>query len=220
MSNLALPLIVEPSELARHLGRDDLLIVDLSDRKGLTKLVRTQRCVPGAVHLDRSRIIAAQPPAMGLVPDERQLGELLSSSGLTSQTQVVAYDDLGNVHACRFLWTLDLVGQPRFSLLDGGLGAWLDEGKPSERRFAQPPPGDFEVALQDDPIADKDYVRARLDDPGVVILDTRSPAEFSGGHIPGAVNMDWSLAVDATRHSRLRSEAELRGSLAQLVFRL
>ena len=215
MSDLALPLIVEPSELAQQLGRDDLLIVDLSDWKGMAKLVRAQRCVPGAVHLDQSRIIAARPPAMGLVPDERQLGEVLSSIGLTSETHVVAYDNLGNANACRFLWTLDLVGHPSFSLLNGGLGAWLHEANPTERSFRQPPPGNTKVTLEADPIADKDYVLAHLDDPGVVILDTRTPAEFGGGHIPGAVNMDWTFAIDRERNSRLKSEAELREMLEE-----
>ena len=69
--------------------------------------------------------------------------------------------------------------------------------------------------LQADPIAHKDYVLAHLDDPGVVILDTRTPAEFGGGHIPGAVNMDWTFAIDAERNSCLKSEAELREMLEE-----
>ncbi len=59
---------------------------------------------------------------------------------------------------------------------------------------------------------------------GVVILDTRSPAEFSGidrraargGHIPGAVNMDWSVALDRERNLRLKPAVELRGILDNL----
>ena len=51
-------------------------------------------------------------------------------------------------------------------------------------------------------------MRDRLRDPGVVVLDTRSAAEFTGrdvrarrgGHIPGAVNVEWTrnLAGDGT----------------------
>ena len=63
------------------------------------------------------------PPAMGSVPDERQLGGVISAIGLTPKTHVVAYDDAANANACRFLWTLDLVGHRRFSLVNGGLGA-------------------------------------------------------------------------------------------------
>ena len=185
MSDLELPLIIEPGELLPVLGRGDLLIVALGDGKGLAKLVRAQRCVPGAVHLDTQSIVAARPPVMGLVPDERQLGDALSSIGLTAEKHVVAYDALGNTSACRFLWTLDLVGHRGYSLLNGGLGGWLDEGHPTERRFAKPPVTNVKVRLQAGPMAEKDYILAHLDDPDVVILDTRTPAEFGSEAIQG-----------------------------------
>ena len=213
VSDLALPLILEPGGLARHLGRDDLLIVDLGDRSALSKLVRALKCVPGAVHLDYASIVTARTPAMGLAPDEQRLGEALSAIGLTPEKHVIAYDNLGNTNACRFLWTLDLVGHPSRSLLDGGLGAWLREGNPAERGFGQPPPSSYQATLQADPTADKDYVLAHLDDPDVVILDTRTPPEFAEGHIPGAVNLDWTFAIEAERDSRLKPEVELRATL-------
>ncbi len=216
MTEAALPLIIEPGVLARHLGRDDLLIVDLGDRSALTELTGARKCLPGAVHLDYASIVGAQPPAMGLAPDSRQLGEALSAIGLTPDQHVVAYDNLAGAKACRFLWTLDLVGHTRGSLLDGGLGAWLREGNPTARRFGQPPPSGFKVTLQADPIADRDYVLAHLDDPDVVILDTRTPAEFGGGHIRGAVNLDWSFAIEVERDSRLKPQAVLRQVLEEV----
>jgi len=35
------------------------------------------------------------------------------------------------------------------------------------------------------------------------------------GHIPGAVNMDWTFAIDVERNSRLRSEVELQEMLEE-----
>ncbi len=52
--------------------------------------------VPGAVHLSYERIIDAKPPAMGLLPDDWELGAVFSSLGMTPHTHVVAYDDEGN----------------------------------------------------------------------------------------------------------------------------
>ena len=215
MPEAALPLIVAPGGLARHLDRDDLLIVDVGDRSALAKLAGARKCLPGAVHLDYANIVAAHPPAMGLAPDARQLGEALSSIGLTPDKHVVAYDNLGGTNACRFLWTLDLVGQPSGSLLGGGLGAWLGEGLPTARRFGQPPPSNYKATLRAEPTADKDYVLAHLDDADVVILDTRTPAEFGGGHIPGAVNLDWAFAIEVERDSRLKPEIALRQRLEE-----
>lgn len=60
-------------------------------------------------------------------------------------------------------------------------------------------------------VADKNYIIDRLRDPGVAIVDTRTPAEYRGGtrraeragHIPGAVNFDWVNAIDQARGARL-----------------
>ncbi len=73
-------------------------------------------------------------------------------------------------------------------------------------------------------IADKSYILSSLDDPDIVILDVRTPAEYSGldlraargGHIPGAINMDWTLTMDRDRNLRLKPEDELRDMLREL----
>lgn len=65
---------------------------------------------------------------------------------------------------------------------------------------------------------DKAYITALLNNPAVVLLDTRTLAEYRGvdkraqrgGHIPGAMNLDWTLALDAQDNMRLKPEAELR----------
>ncbi len=219
MSQPALPLIVEPDELERHLERDELLVVDVGDQPTYSICH-----VPGAVHLEYRGILAMEPPAMGLLPDDRRLGEALTSVGVTPETHVVAYDGEGNGQACRLLWTLDVIGHRNFSLLNGGLQAWLDEGHGTEDGLEEPRPGAYEVARQADAVADKAYVLAHLEDAGVVLLDTRSPADFSGiarraargGHIPGAVNMDWILAMEQTGAPRLKPEGELREMLEEL----
>ena len=219
MSHLDLPLIVEPAALTHHLGHPALHLVDLSARP-----VHLGQHVPGAVHLEYRRILAPRPPALGLVPDDADLAAVLSSLGLRPDSHVVAYDDEANGKASRFLWTLDVVGHRRLSLLDGGLAAWLAEGRPTEAGESVPAPGDYRIAGRTAAAADKDDVLARLGDPGTVILDARSPAEYSGldrraargGHIPGAVNLDWTLAIDRTRALRIRSKAELRPLLEGL----
>lgn len=51
-------------------------------------------------------------------------------------------------------------------------------------------------------------VKARQEEPGVLIIDARSPEEFAAGHIPGAVNLP---AADLDRLSRAL-EARLRAA--------
>ena len=214
-----LPLIVAAGELEAHLGARELVVVDVGERPS-----RLACHVPGAVHLAYASIVMARPPAQGLMPEEGRLAEALSSLGIAPESHVVAYDGQGNTRACRLLWTLDVLGHGNFSLLDGGLQAWLDGGFPIEDGLEQPRRGAYPIASRRDVAADKETILAHLGEPGVVLLDARSPAEFAGldvralrgGHIPGAVNMDWSRTLDPSRGTCLKPEDELRGMLDAL----
>ncbi|HUH12098.1 MAG TPA: rhodanese-like domain-containing protein [Longimicrobiales bacterium] len=78
----------------------------------------------------------------------------------------------------------------------------------------------LDIDVRDDMIVDAEWVRERLDDPDVAILDARPPDEFSGetpgegierpGHIPGARNLFWQTLVQSPDQPRLKEEAELR----------
>src|SRR5690606_31127461 len=98
-----LPPLVQPAELQSKLGSPNLLLVDLSHKE-----VYDRGHLPGAIFLDYDRLLAANPPAMGLLPSAEHLSQVMSEIGLTPQTHVVAYDGEGNSRAARFLWTLDV----------------------------------------------------------------------------------------------------------------
>ena len=143
---------------------------------------------------------------------------------MTTNTHVVAYDSEGNGKAARLLWTLDVIGHTGFSLLNGGLQAWVNEVHLTEPGINRPPHGGYKVTRLPHAIAAKSYIRARLGDPNVVILDVRTPAEYSGqdlraargGHIPGAVNMDWTLTMNRGRNLRIKPENELHAMLQDM----
>ena len=208
-----LPLVVEPDELQAALGDEQILVVDLSQAQ-----FYQQSHIPGAAHIDYARVIAAKPPVMGLLPDATQLSALFSSLGLTASSHVVAYDNEGGGKASRLLWTLDVAGHSRYSLLNGGFNAWRNENYPIETRSAATVAKPYPVHLNNqEAIADKQYILAHLYDPDTCLLDCRSPAEYAGqdlrarrgGHIPGAVNIEWNRALDPQRHMRLKPEEEL-----------
>jgi thiosulfate/3-mercaptopyruvate sulfurtransferase len=219
MGTESLSLLVEPEVLEQHLDDTGLRIVDLSKAD-----TYRQYHVPGAVHLDYASIVHAEKPAMGLLPNDEHLSQVFSALGITADTHVVAYDDEGGGRACRLLWTLDVVGHRKFSLLNGGLHAWANEGHPLSNEPVQIVPSSYDVRRTEKGIADKDYVLAHLKDADLALLDTRTPEEFSGlkryaergGHIPGAVNMNWVLAMDDSRNLRLLPESQLRPLLKNL----
>ena len=216
MTKSELPLIIEPNELELQLGNKNLLIVDLSQPQ-----TYVQYHIPGAVFLEYAWLVHIEQPRMGLLPDQAQLTNVLSALGLTQDTHVVAYDDEGGGRACRFLWTLDVVGHQHYSLLNGGLHAWANEGHRVTSEIDYPTKGKYEVTLQSGPVADRQYILDHLNDEDVKLLDTRSPQEYAGtkvfaargGHIPGATNIEWTEAMDKQRNMRLKSESELRALL-------
>ena len=212
MPDTRLPLLLETSELRQRLGREGVLIVDLSQAQ-----VHQQYHIPGAVHLDYGRIISHQPPTVGLLPDAAHLAATFSSLGIRPDSHVVAYDEEGGGKAARLLWTLEVCGHAQGSLLNGGLHAWLSEDHPITNLPREVVGGDFKVALNEHALADQAYVLSHLGRADVAIVDARSPAEYRGedvrtrrgGHIPGAVNIEWTRVHDHRRHLRLKSEDDL-----------
>jgi thiosulfate/3-mercaptopyruvate sulfurtransferase len=211
-----LPLIVEPSELKEHLNADDMLIIDLS-----SPATYVQYHIPGAVFVNYEWIVRVEQPRMGLLPTEEQLNNVFGSLGITKDKHVVVYDDEGGGRACRFLWTLDVAGHKNFSLLNGGLQGWSNHGNEISSTISYPTICEYKAEMNFEPVATRQFILDHLSDDNVVLLDTRNPAEFNGvkvfaqrgGHIPGAVNIEWTDAMDKEHDMRLKPENELRQML-------
>jgi thiosulfate/3-mercaptopyruvate sulfurtransferase len=219
MNNNAPPLLIEPDVLEESLAYDNLLIVDLNKAETYLKLH-----IPGAVQLDYQRIIASRKPVMGLVPDDETLEAVFSAVGIDAQTHVVAYDDEGGGRAARLLWTLEVAGHNRCSLLNGGLHAWANEGHPVDNTPVSPTARIFIANRNTGPCADSAYISARMNNSETRLLDVRSPDEYNGikkfaeraGHIPGSVNFEWTQAIDKSRNLRFKPDEELTGLLTPL----
>jgi thiosulfate/3-mercaptopyruvate sulfurtransferase len=207
------PLLVTPAWLAERLGRADVRIVDLSDAEDYAK-----GHIPGAVHLDLADARMQASEGVFRVPTVEEGRRLFARLGITPDTTVVLYDDEGGLHAAWLFLVLDVLGHPRVAVLDGGSqrwraggGAWTTETPraPTSSRAPAPRP-------HSDRIAGAAWVRERLDRRDVALVDARSWDEFTGrdlrarrgGHIPGAVNIEWKrhLQGDGT----FKPPAELR----------
>jgi len=216
MTNQQLPLIIDPEAVKPLFKQKNIVIIDLCSAE-----TYIQNHLPTAVFLEYAWIVRAEKPRMGLLPETAQLSRILSAYGITPDTHVIAYDDEGGGRAGRFLWTLDCIGHSKYSLIDGGLHAWAHEGHEMASEIYFPTSTQREVEFVTDPVADKQYILEHYKDEDVVILDTRSPHEYTGtkvfaargGHIPGAVNFEWTQAMDQQHNLRLKPDAELRQSL-------
>lgn len=212
MSEINLPLLVEPGQLEPLLAHENLIIVSVDSEQRYS-----ERHVPTAVHLSYSKLVSRSKYAQGLFPGLEDINSTLSATGLTPDKHIVAYDDEGSGRASRLLLTLDAVGHTRFSLLNGGMTAWADEGFPLHVEPEYHEPSDFQATSFRDVIVDKDYILENLDNENMVLIDTRSHDEFTGlqplakrsGHIPGAINIDWKLNKNPARHGRMKSDDKI-----------
>ncbi|HEX5840963.1 MAG TPA: rhodanese-like domain-containing protein, partial [Pseudomonas sp.] len=126
----------------------------------------------------------------------------------------VVYDDEGGGWAGRFIWLLDVIGHGRYHYLNGGLLAWLAE----ERALSTAQPAtaqqSVKLSLSQAPTASREYLQSRLGAKDLAIWDARTAAEYrgekvlaqKGGHIPGAVNFDWTAGMDQARALRIRQD--------------
>jgi len=215
---LTLPLIIEPAQLAPLLNEPQLLILDLSSEENYLK-----GHIPGAVHLDPKRLLRGDGPVPNKMPSTEQLSALFSELGLEADTRVVAYDDQLGPWAGRLIWTLHCVGHRHASLLNGQLAAWIAAGETLEQTPRQAQPKPFVAQVDTSLVADADWLNSHLKAPELQIWDARSPEEYDGskvvnalhgGHIPGAVNFEWTRALEQGTVPRLRDAASLRAELA------
>lgn len=208
-----LPLLIEPAQLASRLDAPELILVDLSPAERYA-----EGHIPGARHVDSKRTQLGQPPAPGLLPVWSEFQALLGELGHHEQAVYVLYDAEGGPWAGRFGWLLDLIGHRRWHYLNGGLSAWLAEGRALSQ--AVPTLVGAPVAVQPvaDVLATREYLLEHLNDADLLIWDARSPEEYRGekvlaargGHIPGAINLNWTDCLDSSRALRLRLDlAEL-----------
>ncbi|MEE8450738.1 MAG: sulfurtransferase [Thermoguttaceae bacterium] len=162
--------------------------------------------IRGAVRID-----LAAWKSLGLsdggLQDATAWAKNVGSLGIGLKTPVAVYGGKLN-DAARAWWILKYVGLSDVRLLDGDWAAWKAAGRPVETNAVNVTPTDFQPRFQGDRLARTEDVRRYGNDPKVVILDARGAREYSAGHVPGAVHLDWNDLL--TDSGRFQSPQELR----------
>ncbi|MEW7976159.1 MAG: sulfurtransferase [Candidatus Sedimenticola endophacoides] len=213
--------VVDGGWLKPRLDDPDLILIDMSSDP--TQYQRFH--IPGAVHIPYKYLTATRRDGVSVRAGDRQLKQILGYLGITPESQIVIYDDMGGLEAGRLFWELERIGHENLALLDGGLVKWILDGKRVVARESEPRSKAYPGALGEvrANVADIEQVQAALKDGKTRLLDVRSREEYAGdrrakrsGHIPGAGWWPWEESVRFDQGFVLKEEAQLRESLTAL----
>jgi thiosulfate/3-mercaptopyruvate sulfurtransferase len=214
-------LLIETQELARSLSNSEVRLIDTRPPEEYR-----QGHIVGAVNLPALATDDLEANRQGFPLPLSWAQRLFRLAGINTSSRVVLYDDQGSRFAARVFYVLEFFGHTRVQVMNGGFKKWHSEGRPTTTDSPSVAPGDFTPAPSAAVIATSQWVNTHLTDPAVRIVDARSPAEFTGekllgprgGHIPGAVNIEWTRVIeqgeiktflDATQLERIFAEAQV-----------
>lgn len=167
--------------------------------------------IPGAFYLDIDKDLSGPKAEHGgrhPLPDIDALAKKLEAIGVSNKSRIVIYDDAANMYAGRLWWLLRYMGHEQVQLLDGGFSSWLEAGYPVTALIPEPKMAKFKPRLQYHMLVDKDYVRRRMGNPNIVLIDARAADRYRGenetldpkaGHIPGAVSKPFAENLEGNR---------------------
>lgn len=216
--------LVSTAWLAERLGSPGLIVVDATwflpseGRSGRDEHRKTH--IPGAVFFDIDEVADRSTNLPHMLPSPEAFAEAAENLGLDRDAEIVAYDALGLFSAPRVWWTLRAMGYGKVRVLDGGLKAWLAEGRPVEAGETHPLHARVAPAFRPGLVRALHEVRAALETGGQVV-DARPAVRFRGeapepraglrsGHMPGACSLPYGDLV--TSEGKLRPAAELKAA--------
>jgi len=218
LADYAKDVLVDTEWVAQHLNDENIRIVEVDENPALY----AEAHIPGAIGFDWKKDLQDQVKRDFLGPEE--FGELFGSRGISNDHTIVLYGDRNNWFAAYTYWYLKYYGHDDVKLMNGPREKWISEGRETTSDVPSHGAATFTAKAGDDKIrAKRDEVLNALGD-SEVLVDVRSPQEFSGeliamagyeqegaqrgGHIPGAKSIPWAQAVK--EDGTFKSADELR----------
>lgn len=210
MTDGTVPDLVDPEWLAARLDDPDLRVLDCTVRLTFDDETGERRSesgyddwldghVPGSAYAPMLSELTAEDPAFPYeLPSAERFSEAMGRLGVGDGSRVVVYDDAGGIWAARLWWMLRVHGFDDVGVLDGGWSGWVDGGHPVSTDEPTREEATFTADRRPELVADKEAVRASIDDGGVCVVDALRHEDHVGdaankygrlGRIPGSVNV-------------------------------
>jgi thiosulfate/3-mercaptopyruvate sulfurtransferase len=219
--------IISPEELLDLKKNKMVILIDASFGKSnyLNKHLK------GALHVDLNTELSdiKEDFANGgrhPLPSAGQFCSLLSRLGISTESHVVVYDDKNASNAAsRFWWMMKSIGHQSIQVLNGGLDAGIKAGlRVAKGEEFKPIPSHYPINDWELPTADISEVEKVSHNKNYLIIDVRESERYKGvkepidliaGHIPGAVNIPFSLNLD--QNGFFKSPAELKAFYNEFI---
>ncbi len=193
--------IVSTDWLAERLDDPSVKIIEVSARKEDAEYHRSH--IPGAILFFWKDLCWHSTDRQMVSPIT--LAERLGSVGISDNDTLVLYGDPVQYGTYGF-WALTMAGHPDLRLLDGSRTKWAAENRPMVTSIFTNDPTNYVPHEGDTSMrVGRDNVRENLGKPTRLVLDVRSPEEYSGervisygqfdhgaersGRIPGAAHL-------------------------------
>jgi thiosulfate/3-mercaptopyruvate sulfurtransferase len=212
-------LLIETEALAKLLGQPNVRLIDAIDPASYGRAH-----IPGAVnifYLDLAKLEARKKNGHPL--SEADAEKIFGDAGIDANTQVIVYDGGEGPFASGVWFTLDFFGHKNVKVLNGGFRKWLKEGRPVTQEAPAIEKKKFAAKPQPEKVATRAWLEKNLRNKDVVIVDNRSfneyigkdvrPGASRGGHIPGAVHLEWTKFSD--KLNTFKSAQDIEKALKQ-----
>jgi thiosulfate/3-mercaptopyruvate sulfurtransferase len=178
--------LVTTEWLEQHLDDADIRIVEISSTPDDTAY--REGHIPGAAWFFWKDICWHPTDRQFLTP--QALAARLGAIGIGPDTTIVLYGDPVQYGTYAF-WCFTMAGHAKLKLLDGGRTRWVREG----RRLSGDIPGfsavDYPPGKENSSMrVSRKNILANLGRPGRLLVDARSPEEYSGDRVMEAPNFD------------------------------
>jgi len=176
--------------------------------------------VKGAVNVDH-KALYKEDGVKSMLKSPAEIAAILGEKGISVDSKIVIYDGGSCKSAGRLYWILQYMGAADVNILDGHIKAWMKARKPVTSKATEVTAATFTPAVNENIYASMDYVKGKVGDPGVLLVDVRSKDEFDGigedenitrnGHIPGAVQFEFKQIL--TDDGALKSKDDIAALL-------
>jgi thiosulfate/3-mercaptopyruvate sulfurtransferase len=199
--------LVDAEWVQAHLTDPTVRLIEVD----IDSTVYEQGHIPGAIGFNWRKDL--QDRVIRAPISKANLEALLSRSGVSNDAVIVLYGGHNNWFAAWAFWLLKYYGHRDVCLLNGGRGKWLADRREITKQVPSYPPTIYRAQTPRNTFrAFRDQVLLSLECRESVLVDVRSPDEYSGqslaltdwdekqeveraGHIPGAINIPWSMTV-------------------------